>query len=579
MVTVNIAWTYGSYSQVSQKGSVTIDGVKTEFNSTFNYNRTQTGSQTLFTKQQVITHTADGTKTLYVSAAYHNGGQTVKDVYASGSKVLTPIPRATTPVLSASEGYMGQTVSITLDRAVDTFTHVLSYAFGDQEGLTDGLVMASQTAATLTPPVTLAGLVTTADMGPCVITCTTYDGDNLIGSRSSTLTLHVPEDMLPVISSVTVAEATDGIAAQFNTYVQTKSTLDIHIAAAGVSGSTVASYRTTVQGVVYTDPEFTTPILAASGASVIVVEVIDTRGRTATREIPLSVLEYFPPRLDSMRADRINQAGTLDDEGDRVGITASFAIAPVGDRNVHSYTAQYRRSGDSAWTTFDTGAASWEYDGTKKYTDAPFISTDYPYTIRLILTDFFGSIQADYDIAVAYALMDWRETGRGVSFGKVSEKDGMEIDMTVHLTGDVRDGDGDPYVWPISQGGTGATTPEDALAALGAHRWTLVWENLTPTVDFAAQTITGLDWSGYDLYLAIMKDGKQYDYAVPAVIGPIGWYGEAFLILGTTQWQLNRGFKVNANSIEVFNCDLHTGSLTRVSNDRLIPYRFYGIKL
>ena len=50
-VKVNAAWTYGSWNQESPAptGWLKIDGVTYNFSSTFNANRTTTGSQTLYT--------------------------------------------------------------------------------------------------------------------------------------------------------------------------------------------------------------------------------------------------------------------------------------------------------------------------------------------------------------------------------------------------------------------------------------------------------------------------------------------------------------------------------------------------
>lgn len=50
---------------------------------------------------------------------------------------------------------------------------------------------------------------------------------------------------------------------------------------------------------------------------------------------------------------------------------------------------------------------------------------------------------------------------------------------------------------PVSKGGTGATTAEEALRALGGVSITKLWQNARPTSDFAEQTIS-LALSGYD---------------------------------------------------------------------------------
>ena len=100
-VRVNCSWTGGSYNKQTTNGVpnaggwVTIDGTYYYFNSTFNDNRTSSGSKTLYTKTLDIKHGTDGTKTLSCRAEF-NTGVSSGTISATNSLELTDIPRFAT---------------------------------------------------------------------------------------------------------------------------------------------------------------------------------------------------------------------------------------------------------------------------------------------------------------------------------------------------------------------------------------------------------------------------------------------------------------------------------------------------
>lgn len=98
-VNVNCSWTGGSYNiqeiiigMPSATGWLEIDGVKYDFRSTFNDNRTNSGTKTIFTKTLDVSHNAVGDKTVACSA-YYKTGVSSGDITANKSMDLTTIPR------------------------------------------------------------------------------------------------------------------------------------------------------------------------------------------------------------------------------------------------------------------------------------------------------------------------------------------------------------------------------------------------------------------------------------------------------------------------------------------------------
>lgn len=93
-VSVWCKWSAGSYNKNSPApaGWLKIDGDKYEFRSTFNDNRTASGTKTLFTKTVDVSHDSEGVKTVYCSA-YFATGVSSGNITANASLELTDIPR------------------------------------------------------------------------------------------------------------------------------------------------------------------------------------------------------------------------------------------------------------------------------------------------------------------------------------------------------------------------------------------------------------------------------------------------------------------------------------------------------
>ena len=398
-----------------------------------------TGSKTITSGTARVDHNADGTKSISFSFSLAVeitwGGTYLGTASGNGTMVLTTIPRATTPTLSASTADMGTSVTITMNRASSVFTHKLAYSFSNASG-TIGTGLA--TSSTWTIPLTLASQIPNTTSGYCTITCTTYNGSTVIGSKTVGITLTVPSTVIPTIGGVTISEATPNIVTKFNAYVQNKSTLNVAITAAGAYGSTIAKYETYIQAIPYREASFVSNVITVSGTVGVLTTVTDSRGRTAQVSNSITVVAYTPPVISSMSAWRINTSGTASDDGDRIAVAMKFAISSVNNLNDHTYELKYKQSGASDFTTFSSDSASWSYDDTQSFTSAPVISPDNAYTIRLEISDYFTTVAYEFRVPTAFTLFDCRSTGKGIAFGKVSEKDAMEVAMNSEFTGQMK---------------------------------------------------------------------------------------------------------------------------------------------
>ena len=384
----------------------------------------------IFSKTLNISHSADGSKTLATSARItHDQFSSSNQSY---SQALTTIPRATTPTLSASSVNMGSSITINMARASGSFDHTLTYKFGSATG-TIGSDL--ETSKAWTVPLSLASQIPNGTSGTCTITCKTYNGSTLIGTKTASFTAKVPSSVVPSISAQTISEAESGLAAQFGAYVQNKSQAKVAITAAGSYSSTIKTYKTTVAGKSYTGSTITSGVLTSSGSVTISTTVTDSRGRTATKSSTITVQAYTAPKISTFSAIRANGLGAADNNGTMALARIKFAVAAVNNKNAKNYVVEYKPKSSDTWTQAATGSV-YSYDSNMLLNID--LNTEISYDLRLTVSDYFGTATAYAEVPTAFTLLDFNASGKGIAFGKVSEiENQMEVDMNMNIYRDV----------------------------------------------------------------------------------------------------------------------------------------------
>lgn len=384
-----------------------------------------------------IAHNADGTKSVTLSATFYIratiSGTYYEKITASATVTLDTIPRATTPKLSASSVNMGDSVTISLDRASSSFTHDLEYQFagGSWEPIATGV----GTSRNWTVP-DLATSIPNASSGTMTIRCITKNGSTTVGMTTVSMTAKVPTSAAyqPTISAVTLTEATTGLAAQFKAFIQNKSKVKAAITSAGAKGSTIKTVSTTFQGKTYTGSSWTSDLLTASGSLSLTTKVTDSRGRTATKTTTFSVLAYSTPRVTEFDAYRVNASGAQDTEGQYAFITYAYSVPSLNGGNTAALTIQYKPSAAKGWTNLLTGSA---LTADTTHTTGALFSSDNQYDLRLVVKDYFGA-QSIYPATLpsGAVIVDILADGTGIGIGKTAELPGVcDIAMQTRLQG------------------------------------------------------------------------------------------------------------------------------------------------
>lgn len=384
-----------------------------------------------------IAHNADGTKSVTISATFYIratiSGTYYEKITASATVTLDTIPRATTPKLSASSVTMGDSVTITLDRASSNFTHDLAYQFagGSWVSIKTGV----GESHTWTVP-DLADKIPNASSGTMTIRCITKNGSTTVGTKTVSMTAKVPttDAYQPSIDKVTLTEATDGLAKQFKAFIQNKSKVTVNIEASGAKDSNIKSVSTTFQGKTFTGSSWTSDILTASGSLSMTTKVTDSRGRTASTTTTFSVLAYSTPRVTEFDAYRVNADGDPDTEGQYALITYAYSVPSLNDGNTAALTIQYKQSSATGWTDLLTGS---DLTANTTHTTGAVFSSDNQYDLRIVVKDYFGA-QSIYPATLpsGAVIVDILADGTGIGIGKVAELPGVcDIAMQTRLQG------------------------------------------------------------------------------------------------------------------------------------------------
>ena len=392
-----------------------------------------------------VAHANDGTGSFSYSFSQefwiHFDGESIRIVSGSGSAVLDTIARASTPTVSAAAVDMGSPLTIYTNRAA-AFTHTLEYRF---EGASEVIAQDVGDSAQWTPPPDLARQVPNAASGTAVITCTTYSGATPIGSKQVTVTLTVPESVVPTAEGSW--EDISGAYGKLDTLVQNVSRLAVTVSGTGAYGSRITGAAVTLKGKAYGGGTITD-----AGALSLVVSVTDSRDRVGTKSLPITVAPYSAPSL-TLSASRCTEDGTADEAGDHARITVTGHVTQVNGRNTGDLVLNY--GGSEVKASLGTGNVSYQ-------TDPVYADPNSAMAISAVLSDRLVSAERAMTLSTGYATLDLLAGGKGIAFGKAATREGFECAMPAYFTGQLYADSGGNSVpmFPAMGTGTEYQTPE-----------------------------------------------------------------------------------------------------------------------
>lgn len=371
----------------------------------------------LATKTMIVKHESDGSKTqtIYWKWGVNSPWGGFENPSGSFNIKLPVIQRATTPKLDVASQYCGSNVIISTPRASSSFTHKLTYKIGDKTG---NIASSVGTNYTWTIPMSLCDLMPDETSTIITINCQTLNGTTVVGTKSVNLTIKVPTNVIPTISTISTSEAETSNA--LGVYIQNKSRLKVNVVSSGSYSSTIKTITSVFNGVKYQGDTFTTGLITKSGTFDITTTVIDSRGRKASKTISISVLSYYSPKITVFKVERCNSDGTLNDNGIYAKVTYAFNIAPIENKNTKSILFEYAEAG-GIYTTLKT--ITDVYTQSSSFITTTTFDINKTYSIRITVTDYFTDRTEDEPLLSEQVILDIKADGLSVAVGKVAEKE------------------------------------------------------------------------------------------------------------------------------------------------------------
>lgn len=349
--------------------------------------------------------------TITVNVDTYNGSTFIGSSYANIT-VYVPSAARTAPSLNTTDIYLRDgTVGITLSPYAGTWQHKIAYSMGNASGYIASS-MTTNKSFNFTPPIELAQQIPNANSGTLTITVYTYNGSGThVGTASSNITVRVPTDILPSVSSVGVTEAVQLVTDNFVGFVQNLSQLLVNISASGAQGSSISSYKTTIEGISYLGGQFTSGVIKTTGEVNVATTVTDSRGRTAQGNTAITVIPYVEPSLEiAARAD-----------GNKVLVELVGSVSSVNEQNTKELTLKYKKTSDTYYSAPEAIPLSdWQFDISKEM-DIDASETTYEFVA--VLTDKIKSNEKSNMTGIV--AMSRRAGGKGVTFGGEATTDGL----------------------------------------------------------------------------------------------------------------------------------------------------------
>lgn len=456
---VSAVWTGGSYNLLEKSGYLIIDGTKYTFTSPFNTGRTTSGSVRMFTKTVNVTHNADGTKTLALYASYTS--DVSSGTVAAGAQVLLDaITRASILAKPASTVELGKPITFTINRQGNSgiketlyFSYATTLDNYTKVSFING-VGTNQTTQTYTwtPPLTLANEEPNATtMKGTVYHECKADGTTL-SRKNYPVNLVIPDSLKPTIDSLEINDE-EGHEEKYGALVKGISSLRFRAVGtisykSGIkSGSMTAGNTAYPLGKIADDDDafeafYHNIIPTTAGEVTFTASVTDARGRTATKSVTKTVLDYKQPTVAKLTVLRCNFDGAENDQGEYIRVKFTSTATPLNNANSVGYTLRYKKSADAEYTTVDLGAnaltdgqhnpANTSLDlitaNPYEVTDAVYIfkaASDSSYDIELHVEDDFIDAKRATIASTAFTLMHWKADGTGMGIGKIAEESNL----------------------------------------------------------------------------------------------------------------------------------------------------------
>ena len=269
-------------------------------------NATTDGSVKTFTAAPnppsiTVTHSnAIGAKSVNISISSSifvnpsaNGTQQVT-IKGNGSTTAASGTYAPASSVTCSTADIGSAPTIQISRNSTSFTHTLTYEFGSLSGT----IVTKTTSTTITSwkfPTSFYAEIPNAKSGTGTITCNTYNGDTLLGTKTCSFTATTNESLCKPTLSPTVEDSNSeavALTGNANTFIRYISDAAITSGAAARNNATLKSIKVTCGSQSITT---STGTIQKVDSGTFTFTATDSRGYSTTQTIEKTLINYINP--------------------------------------------------------------------------------------------------------------------------------------------------------------------------------------------------------------------------------------------------------------------------------------------
>lgn len=303
-------------------------------------------------------------------------------------------------LIAATDANIGSTSTITVTRYNSSYTHTITYAFGDTTGTV--CTKSSDVSIAWTVPTSFYAEIPSATSGTCTLTITTYNGSTSLGSNTCTMTATAASgDCAPSVSGTVVDtnSTTVALTGDSSVLIRYKSTAECTLKATPKNSATISSTTirgstpttsTTLNGVVtatksYSGTSYTSYAFAAT----------DSRGYKTSVTVSPTVIKYI-----KLTCNPVITRPTPTGSSIVMSISGAFYRGSFGAAsNTLTLKYRYRSADTSTYGSWQTISASSVETGTSSYSVPSFsLGEDFDYKTSYVFQVRATDGTADYTL-------------------------------------------------------------------------------------------------------------------------------------------------------------------------------------
>ena len=391
----------GSISSSAPKSwNVTVNG--SNYSGTCTIGVGTNATKTLTSGSTTIYHNADGTKSFSFSFSQqfdisYSGVGWIGTKSGSGSGTLSTIPR--TSSVGSTNANIGENITITINRASNSFTHTLTYAFNSLTGTI--ATKTGSTSVSWTVPTSFYSQIPNARSSWGRIICQTYSGNTLIGSSECRFDVYVKESTnKPGISAsvVDVNDTTKALTGNENTLIKYYSRAKFTITSSPKNSATTKSININYNGSNLTGgsgntwTDYFSDVLTGS----FPCSVTDTRNFTSSTTVNKTLINYVKITC-ALSVSNPTASGDC-----TLTIKGNYFNGSFGSTN-NSLTVQYKQNGGN-WMNATATLSGNTYTATVKLTGLDYAQA---YTFQARAIDKLATVTTNEKRVKSTPIFDW----------------------------------------------------------------------------------------------------------------------------------------------------------------------------